>query len=434
MNAKALVAIILAIASVTGILAVAEIQDAEAADISWVDLGSESIGYGFTPAEGTDYESFDAKFIALNSEQTYVGERGYTATWTIKDHGSNSVENDSTDSVPTWVFTYTPSADETSPVTLTSSESNKQDSDLSISMTRDDVGKYVITVGIADGKTVTDVLGTHNLEITVQFSLKLGDNDDDRLDLNIVHYKAALEVYDNRLDGMTVNDFFVNTNSTGNYIKFENDSDDNDGLNITSDRFNRYVWYATGLPDGLKIEAGVISGMPVESTKVGNVSTPAKVTIVVRGTQTNPTNVSETDGREYYGTLEINVWESVADSYDFVLTEGTSDDASEKKLFGSGNDYVAVNGADVNLEITGTQKFDGQVTVIDADSGLRATVSGAESTADDSKIVMTYDIPLSGVGTYVIMIQGEDVDESITLRVVAQTAGSSGVGFVVIGS
>ena len=32
------------------------------------------------------------------------------------------------------------------------------------------------------------------------------------------------------------------------------------------------------------------------------------------------------------------------------------------------------------------------------------------------------------------MIQGEDLQESITLRVIAQTAGSTGVGFVVIGS
>lgn len=151
--------------------------------------------------------------------------------------------------------------------------------------------------------------GTHNLEVTVQFSLKVGTNEDDVLDLNTVHYKASLEVYDNRLDSMTVNDFIVNINSQGNQIKFPSDSDDADGLSIAMDRYDRYVWYAVGLPDGLTIADGVISGMPVESTKQNGENDPTEVLIVVRGTvSSNPTNVSETEGREYYGTLSINVW------------------------------------------------------------------------------------------------------------------------------
>ncbi len=92
---------------------------------------------------------------------------------------------------------------------------------------------------------------------------------------------------------------------------------------------------------------------------------------------------------------------------------------------------MAVNGAEIQLKITGGSKaFDGQVTVIDAETGIRSAVTGSTSGT-----TVTYsNIPLSGVGTYVIMIQGEDLQESITLRVIAQTAGSTGVGFVVIGS
>lgn len=122
---------------------------------------------------------------------------------------------------------------------------------------------------------------------------------------------------------------------------------------------------------------------------------------------------------------------SVAESYTIELTEADTTEDSDKKLFGSDDSYVAVNGAEIQLKITGGSKaFDGQVTVIDAETGIRSAVTGSTSGT-----TVTYsNIPLSGVGTYVIMIQGEDLQESITLRVIAQTAGSTGVGFVVIGS
>ena len=397
MNTKAVMAIILAIASAAGIVAVAEAQDVEADENSWVDLGSESIGYGYTPTEGAggnEYKPFDATFVALNSEQAYVNETRYTATWTVKDHGTNDVSS-SGDGLPTWTFTYSHESPDETPVTLTSSATPKSPK-LAVSIVRDDVGKYSITVGVADNTQIADVKGTHNLEVTVQFSLKVGQNEDDVLDLNTVHYKASLEVYDNRLDSMTVNDFFVNTNSPGNQIKFPSDSDDTDGLSITTDRYDRYVWYAVGLPDGLTITDGVISGMPVESTKQNGENDPAEVLIVVRGTQSSPTNVSETEGREYYGTLSINVWESVAESYTIELTEADTTADSDKKLFGSDDSYVAVNGAKIQLKITGGSKaFDGQVTVIDAETGIRSAVTGITS----GTIVTYSNIPLSGVGT-----------------------------------
>lgn len=119
MNTKALMVIILAIVSAAGIVAVAEAQDVEADDISWVDLGSESIGYGYTLAAETEYKPFDATFVALNSEQTYVNEAGYTATWTVKDHGTNDVSTG--ENLPTWTFTYSHENPDKTPVTLTSS-------------------------------------------------------------------------------------------------------------------------------------------------------------------------------------------------------------------------------------------------------------------------------------------------------------------------
>lgn len=75
-----------------------------------------------------------------------------------------------------------------------------------------------------------------------------------------------------------------------------------------------------------------------------------------------------------------------------------------------------------------TKDFDGQATMIDTGTGVRkpiflTTEAGSTTGAIDD----------AGVGTYIVKVVWDKGSYDITLRVVAQTAGTSGAGFVVVG-
>ena len=133
-------------------------------------------------------------------------------------------------------------------------------------------------------------------------------------------------------------------------------------------------------------------------------------------------------GREYYGTLNVKVNAFVDPTYGITIT--TSDD-NEDKLVGSNLSYVAVNGAKLKLNIFGAN-FNGKATIIDS-KGIRTDI---EITPTGSQDVSQYSgtIPVDGVGTYIVKVVWDNGSCDISLRVVAQTVGTSGAGFVVVGN
>ena len=134
----------------------------------------------------------------------------------------------------------------------------------------------------------------------------------------------------------------------------------------------------------------------------------------------------ENPGREYYGTLNVKVNAFVDPTYGITITTKEGG-----KLVGGNGSYVAGNGANLKLKIAGAN-FNGKATVIDYEGiGTNIRIEPAESQG-----VSQYSgtIPVSGVGTYIVKVVWDDRSCDITLRVVAQTAGTSGAGFVVVGN
>ena len=391
MNTKAIAITAAVLAALLGVLAVAHVDDVDAADQSQppIDLGEVQVGVGYENSkEG-------AQFSAKISEQSYVKEASYQVVWTIS-YGAD-------DSKKTWTFTYTNGGGAT--LTATNPD-NTADKDIpKIVMKRGDVGYYIITMSDFPKVQSDDV--TYNFTITSQISLKIVSEND--LVLNTNQFNATVITYNNCLASLKKVELKSETNYPGVGVVFGGST----GKTIGTGNYGDYVWYATGLPAGLTIKDGIISGMPVQPTDDDGES----VILAVRGT------TGTDDGREYYGTLAVVVGAYSNPEYTITITSSDS-----SKLVGSEHNYVAVNGASLTLKINSTD-FDGQATMIDTKTGVRTPISlvpGADST--------TGAIGDAGVGTYILKVVWDEGLYDITLRVVAQTAGTSGAGFVVVGN
>ena len=154
--------------------------------------------------------------------------------------------------------------------------------------------------------------------------------------------------------------------------------------------------------------------MPVQPTDDDGES----VILAVRGT------TGTDNGREYYGTLTVIV--GAYSNLEYTITIKSTE---PNKLVGSEQNYVAVNGASLTLTIN-SKDFDGQATMINTQSGVRTPI---ELTSNTGENTTTGAIADAGVGTYIVKVVWDDDSCDITLRVVAQTAGTSGAGFVVVG-
>ena len=377
MNTKAIAITAAILAALLGVVAVAYVDDVDAAGESpesAIDLGTVQVGVGYVGTkEG-------AQFSAKISEQAYANE-SYKVVWTI-----STVQDDQTE---TWTFTYTKGGSIVS-------EQDNPDSP-SISMVRGDMGYYTITMN----SFLVETAGTtYTFQITSQITL------DGKLELNTNYFKAIVITYNNVLANSSVVPLTVKTNVDSESITFSGT-----GKSISEGEFGNYIWYATGLPEGLNLIDGVISGMPV------NVHADGKdAVLVVRGI------TGDDAGREYYGTLNIVVNDN-NDSFTISITCDV-----ENKLTGSNDSYVAVNGATLTLEIN-VAKFVGEATMIDATSGIRTDI---RLNSEDNITKGT--ISDAGVGTYIVKVSWDGGSRDISLKVVPQTAGTSGAGFVVIGN
>ena len=384
MNTKAIAITAAILAALLGVVAVAYVDDVDAAGESSetaIDLGTVQVGVGY---EGTKEE---AQFSAKISEQAYANE-SYNVVWTI-----STGEGDQT---KTWTFTYDSNA--TVDESLAAGQNNSNPP--AMSMVRDDMGYYTITISEFQEVT-TDT--SYEFHITSQVKLDIG------LVLNTNHFKATVITYNNVLADTTEIQLTVKTNVSA-LITFKDDGDDK---SIAEDDYGNYSWYATGLPKGLNLISGSISGMPVEATGEGD----KEPVLVVRG-------ISDADkGREYYGILNIVVNNFTDPTYGISISCTESN-----KLAGTFPSYVAVNGATLTLTITGAN-FVGEATMIDETTGIRTDIG--LSSNDNST---TGTISDAGVGTYIVKVSWEGGSSDITLRVVPQTAGISGAGFVVIGN
>lgn len=383
MNTKAIAIAAAVLAALLGVLAVAHVDDVDAVDEpqSTIDLGKVEVGVGYA---GT-YEG--AQFSAKISEKTYENET-YKVMWKISCGEK------------VWTFTYT-----NNPVDGAVNANENNPKAPTISIERGGMGYYIITMSDFPVKN-NDV--TYNFTITSQIYLTIKATDD--LVLNTNTFSATVVTYNNCLATLSIDAFTAKANGS-NMISI---SSNGGGKTINQDYYDKYTWYATDLPDGLTIEDGVISGMPVTADADGT-----EVVLAVRGTNVDA-------GREYYGTLSVVVKEPGAVGYGISISCTNSVDT--KKLVGKDQNYVAVNGTALTLSIN-SANFDGQATVIDASSGLRTAIK--LQSGDNSK---TGAIPSVGVGTYIVKVVWDGGSYDITLKVVAQTAGTSGAGFVVVGS
>ena len=386
MNTKAIAITAAVLAALLGVLAVAHVDDVDAVDEpqSAIDLGKVEVGVGYA---GT-YEG--AQFSAKISEKTYENET-YKVMWKI------SCGED------VWTFTYTKNAVDN---TFNADADEDNPKAPTISIDRGGMGYYIITMSDFPAVQNNDV--TYSFTITSQIYLTINATDD--LVLNTNTFSATVITYNNCLATLSINAFTAKANGS-NTISISSDSG---GKTISQDYYDDYTWYATHLPDGLTIKDGVISGMPVTADVDGT-----KVVLAVRGTNVDA-------GREYYGTLSVVVKEPGAVRYGISIS-CTNPDVT-KKLVGKDQYYVAVNGTALTLSIDSAD-FDGQATVIDASYGLRTAID--LQPGDNSK---TGAIPSVGVGTYIVKVVWDGGSYDITLKVVAQTAGTSGAGFVVVGS
>ena len=266
---------------------------------------------------------------------------------------------------------------------------------------RNGIGNYTITV--SDFPTISDTDVTYNITAVSQITLKLGGGENEKLVLNETTFTGKVIAYNNSLVGATA----VNLTAKTNYTK-------DNGVAVTFTNSQNGTWYATGLPEGLNISNdGKIYGMAT--------ATQSEIDVKVV--------IKTVNDREYFGTVKVTVSEAAAQGYTVSLS------ASEGTLVGSGSAYSIVGDiSDLKLTIDGTPVFNGQVSVIDNVSGQRTTIAADESTQDDA---VTYTISATGgAGSYTIHIVSPSVGyvNDITLTVYPVTSGTTGAGFVIIGS
>lgn len=328
----------------------------------------------------------EASFTALISEAAYTGD--YDVEWKISwNDGSKNGSS---------TFTFSVTNETAGTVTPGTSQSTSPAFDVE----RNGIGNYTITV--SDFPTISDTDVTYNITAVSQITLNLGEGENDKLVLNETTFTGKVIAYNNSLGEATAVSLTAKTNYTVN-----------SGAAVTFTNAKSGTWYATNLPEGLNISnGGKIYGMA--TTAQGE--TEVKVVIYTA------------DDREYFGTVKVTVSETAAQSYTVSLS------ASEGTLVGSGNAYSIVGDiSDLKLTIDGTLVFDGQVSVIDNTSGQRTTIT--EKNTQDTAV--TYTISgTGGAGSYTIHIVSPSVGYvyDITLTVYPVTSGTTGAGFIIIGS
>ena len=178
--------------------------------------------------------------------------------------------------------------------------------------------------------------------------------------------------------------------------------------------------YATGLPAGLNI---VIDNGVLKLTGMTNdAATTYPVDVVLR----------DSSGNEYIGAFDLTVAPATVPQAGYTVTiQGASKDATE----GSNDWYVLQDVAEnVTLTVTGTNSvFGGTVEVISEVDGVlkRAPLSGTTTTEANAKM---YDLPLTGVGEYVIEITDiNGIMETYSVHVLPVSTGY-GAGFAVVGA
>lgn len=311
MNTKAIAITAAVLAALLGVLAVAHVDDVDAADESSspIELGNVQVGVGYKDTEE------GAQFSAKISEQSYVSEESYKVVWTIS-YGAE-------DSEKTWTFTYTKGES-----TLGVDKPKVADGTVipTIVMERGDIGYYIITMSGFPAVQSSDV--TYDFTITSQISLTIPS--DGNLVLNTNHFSATVVTYNNCLASLDGVELTYNTNYPKVEIGFSETTENSTGMKINSDNYDDYIWYATGLPAGLTIKSGIISGMPVKQTDDNGTY---HVTLAVRD------NNGEDVGREYYGVLTIKVKDYSNPKYTITISSSDSDsdsDSDSTKLVGDG--------------------------------------------------------------------------------------------------
>ena len=373
MNMKAIIATIAALVMVVSAVAVVDSYESDAAANTTFE--TVYVGVGF---EGTD--KAQASFEMKISEAAYEGQT-FTTKWTV-------VQNSTPISTTADFSSGTP--DESKEITQANGPNYK--------ITENGDGVY--TLVMSEIPEVTDGDDTYNLTFKAQITIT---KDNKSLVLNEVEFTATVVAYDNDLGTGTVsNKLVVGTSYTSTNAA---------SISFRDKTFTSPSWYAIGLPSGLSVNnSGQIIGMANEEFN-------SKITVVIYD-----------GGREYYGKVTPDIDAATGVTYTYNITSSGSNG-----VIGSGDNFTVMSKstAKITLEITGTPAFDGSVTVIDATSGVRGNATKSQDASND---VVSYNIPVNGVGTYLILVSGDQGVDTITLNVVAQTAGTVGVGFVVIGS
>lgn len=374
MNMKAIIATIAALVMVVSAVAVADSYESDAA----ADTSFETVYVG------VGYENEDvpqASFKMKISEAAYEGQT-FTTKWTV-------VENNTPISTTADFSSGTP--DEVKEITQNSGPNYK--------ITENGDGVYTLVMSDIPDVTTGDV--TYTLTFKAQITITSGN---DTLVLNEVSFSATVVAYDNDLGtGSVSGDLVVGTSYTSTNAV---------SISFGDKTFTSPAWYATGLPSGLSVNnSGKIIGM-------ANDTFNEEITVVIYD-----------GGREYYGTVTPKIVAASGVTYTYKITSSGGED----DVIGSGTNFTVMsdNTAEITLEISGTPAFDGVVTVIDATTGVRGEASKVENTSGTD---VSFSFPVNGVGTYYILVNSDYGAAKITLNVVAQTSGTVGVGFVVIGS
>ena len=378
MNMKAIIATIAALVMVVSAVAVVESYESDAtADTSFDDTVYVGVGYW-----GEDDPQAQASFKMKISEAAYDGLT-YTTKWTV-------VENNTPISITADFSSGTPN--EVKKITQTNGPS--------YNITENGDGVYTLVMSDIPDVNADDV--TYTLTFKAQITITSGN---DPLVLNEVSFTATVVAYDNNLgDGSVSGNLVVGTSYTSTNAV---------SISFGDKTFASPAWYATGLPSGLSVNnSGKIIGM-------ANDTFNEEITVVIY------------DGvREYYGTVTPNIVAASGVTYTYEITSSGGED----DVIGSGTNFTVMSDNTENkitLEISGTPAFDGVVTVINATTGVRGEASKVENTSGTD---VSFRIPVNGVGTYYILVNSDYGAAKITLNVVAQTSGTVGVGFVVIGS
>lgn len=361
-----------------------------------VNLGSLTLNVGET-------KDIDIR----NNEAAYADYNSYKMEFEVQKDG-DSYQN---------IVTFTKDSGDVS----SASGSNKDDpvGGVTVGVTRSSEGMFILSL------TGNSIISATNLYIRCTVSVtEAGNTVEDE-----IFYKVGVTVIG--ADGTLE---FTSENGTINATSGVNVTSDNvvtatakDNKGTVSFDTETVYAYAYGLPAGLNLSASAESNGSVTITVTG--MTTEVSTDPINGTSVYVV-VRNSDGVEYGGTFYVKVAAEKSIDYDYVITGATPTTVTDS--------YYVINDtsdeSNVLLKITGKgQPFQGAVYVIsheDNSSTLTRTPLTTTSSGNES----VYDIPVDGVGTYVIEILNVDGSvQQITLNVVPQSVGA-GAGLIINGN